>query len=375
MFRLQLASALLLPAAAAFLLVTGAGAQTDEPKISAEEEGREPSPILAFYDFEESVPSGPSTFWLREREGSVDLSTAFRVRGERSLHLREVAGDRDFSEFLVYFDERSTGAVFVQFYLLLTDPGETLNVGLAGTRWFLNPIRDGHAVWIQSGDGELRHRPAAGFRKLFEPRAFVWYFVDLIYDIDRGRYDLAIYEEGFEEPVADLRGERNFADSEASSVRYFSLIGDLEDLDGFDFFVDDLLIATDPEILQKPFVAPGRRQWFVDLFRSHRPPLDADHRENVLDEARDALDRSFDPLALPADSPRLERLETAADLAFDRRDLDLAQRLYEQLSQRPEMRVRLWLKMADIAHLRGDAERERNLRESIYGRLDLEENR
>ncbi len=344
-----------------------AGAQTAKP-----------SPVLAAYDFEQPVPSGPDTFWLRQRRGSVDLSTAFRVSGERSLHLREVAGDRDFSEFLAYFDERREGAVFIQFYLLLTDLEETLNVGLAGTRWFLNPTRHGHAVWIHSGGGELRHRPAEAVedgRRLFEPRAFTWYFVDLVYDVDRGRYDLAIYEEGLEEPVVDLRGERNFADSDGSSVRYFSLIGDLEDEDGFDFFVDDLLIATDPAVLQKPFVAPGRRHWFVELFAPQDPELDAAGLEDLLWEARKTLRQPFDAAALEADAPILELLESAADAAFIRRDLALAAEIYELLSERPELRVKMWLKLADVAYLRGDTERERWLREAVYGRLDLEEDR
>ncbi len=333
--------------------------------------GDEPSPILAAYDFEKPVPSGPDTFWLREREGSVDLSTAFRVSGERSLHLREVAGDRDFSEFLAYFEERREGAVFIQFYLLLTDPGETLNVGLAGSRWFLQPVTHGHAVWLQSGDGELRHRPAPGFEKLFEPRAFTWYFIDLVYDVDRGRYDLAIYEEGLDAPVVDLRGARNYADSDASSVRHFSLIGDLEDEDGFDFFVDDLLIATDPAVLQKPFVAPGRRHWFVERLAAPRPKLDEAGTDELLWDARETLGRPFD--VAEAGAPVLARLESAADAAFARRDLELAAEIYETLSERSELRVRMWLKLADVAYLRGDGERERWLREAVYGRLDLEE--
>lgn len=311
----------------------------------------EPSPILASYDFEEPTPSGPDTFWLREREGGVDLSSAFRVHGERSLHLREVPGDRDFSEFLVYFDERKSGAVFVQFYLLLTDTASTLNVGLAGSGWFLNPTRHGHAVWIESGAGELRHRSAAGFATLFEPRVFTWYFIDLVYDVDRGRYDLAIFEEGVERPVVDVRGVRNYADADGSSVRYLSLIGDLEDEDRIDFFVDDLLVASDPGVLHKPFVAPGRRRFFVDRLAVSR-------RENE---------------AKSDGSAHLERLEAAADLAFARRRLDVAAEIYERLSDRPELRVRMWLKLADVAHLRGDAERERELREAIYGRLDVED--
>ena len=35
--------------------------------------------VIAYYDFEESVPSGPNTYWLREKEGRVDLSATYRV--------------------------------------------------------------------------------------------------------------------------------------------------------------------------------------------------------------------------------------------------------------------------------------------------------
>lgn len=364
-------ASLLLPGLLA-ALIPAAGQDGASP---APENG--PSPVLASYDFEETVPSGPDTYWLREREGSVDLSRAFKVSGERSLHLREVPGDRDFSEFLVYFDERREGAVFVQFYLLVTDPGQTLNVGLAGSRWFLSREQHGQAVWLRIGDGELSHRGPGEFQKLFAPRPFVWYFFDLVYDVDRGLYDLAVYEEGSEKPVVDLRRQRNFADQDESSVRYFSLIGDLEDTDGVSFFVDDLLVATDPAVLQKPFVAPGRRRYFVELFAAARPKLDAASREDLLWEARRLLqDPDFAAGAGERKGRTVpDRLEEAGDVAFTAGELDLAREIYERLAREPGLSVRMWLKLADVAHLTGDAERERELRESIYGRLDLEEER
>lgn len=57
-------------------------------------------------------------------------------------------------------------------------------------------------------------------------------------------------------------------------VRYFSFIGDLEDEGRFSYFVDDLLVATDPSVRLEPFVAPGRRRYFVEIFAGERPALE-----------------------------------------------------------------------------------------------------
>ena len=179
-----------------------------QPELSHQEHP-EASPILAYYDFETSTPSGPDTFWVREPGGGeVALSRAFRVTGERSLHISEVPQNRDFAEFLAYFRERQEGTIFIQFYLLLTDVEERFNFGLAGQNWFLSKEKDGHAVWLQAADGFFRHQPNEGWEDLFAPRLFAWYFIDLVYQIDLGTYDLAIYEEGIDQPLVDLHGAR-----------------------------------------------------------------------------------------------------------------------------------------------------------------------
>jgi hypothetical protein len=333
------------------------------------------TPILASYDFEGVTPSGPDTFWLRDgRGGRVDLSSAFRISGERSLHLREVEGNRDFAEFLGYFDPRTSGTVFVQFYVLLTDPSQRFNFGLAGTGWFLHPAQHGHAVWIGTEGGDFGHRPDQRWQGLFEPQPFVWYFVDLVYRVDEGRYDLSIYEEGCgaacKEPVVDVRNQRNFADADDSSVRYFSFIGDLEDEGRFDYFVDDVLVATDPAVRQRPFVAPGRRTFFVDRWRMIESRLDDAAANDLIFAARRWLG-SVEAVEAPA----ADQLEAAADAAFDRGDLDLADALYLRLAEDANRALRVRLKRADVAFRRGDTSTERTIREAIYGRLELEEHR
>ncbi len=337
----------------------------------------EASPVLARYDFEEPSPSGPDTFWVRESgDGEVALSNAFRFRGERSLHITEVPGNRDFAEFLAYFRECRDGAVFVQFYLLLTDPEQQFNFGLAGPRWFLSREQDGQAIWLQTDKGFFRHQPHGGWEDLFEPRSFAWYFIDIVYHVDRGTYDLAIFEEGLEDPVVDLRGISSMNGQERSAVRYFSLIGDLEDAGRFDFFVDDLLIATDPAVLQKPFVAPGRREYFVDLLRvGSSVQLSEQEREDLFWKARGWLDELAGDATGDRDGVDLERLEAAADEAFRTGELDLAASIYQRLGEISFHRVRMDLKLADIKHLRGDVDGERVLRESIYGRLEYEEHK
>ena len=338
------------------------------------QERPESSPILAYYDFEEPTPSGPDTYWVRQRHGSeVALSDAFRVGGERSLNITEVPGNRDFAEFLAYFRQRDEGRVFVQFYLLLTDPEQRFNFGLAGPGWFLGRQQNGHAVWLQS-DGVFRHHPNEGWRQLFAPRPFTWYFVDLVWNVDRGTYDLRIHEEGIERPVVDLRGARGFNGHTASAVRYLSLIGDLEDAGGFDFFVDDLMIATHPSVRLEPFVAPGRRRLFVDMF-SEAPESELSEREvaELLWQARRWLDKATARRAEGVDAALLDRIEAAADAAFRARRLDFAVEAYEHLAEDPDRAVRVMLKLSDVAHLAGDTERERRLREGIYGRLDVEE--
>ena len=332
------------------------------------------SPILAAYDFERPVSSGPDTFWVAQREGgAIDLTTVFRVSGERSLRLREVPGNGDFVEFLAYFPERTTGAVAVQFYVLFADRGERFNFGLAGQGWFRSRGRDGHAVWLQSQEEQLAHHPAAGWKPLTPLRTFTWYFVDLVYDVDRGTYDLALWEEGDVEPLVDLHGVRAFHDHDRSSVRFASFIGDLEDQGRFDVFVDDLLIASDPAARLAAFVAPGRRRLFVDLLPGQRPPSEQE-RDDLLEAGWRWL-REHPEGGIPHDlAPAAEQ---AADEALRRERLDLAQALYERLLQGEdgEVAVRAMLKLADVHHLLGHVDEERQLREAIYGRVEQEEER
>ena len=346
-------------------LLAAAAARADSPGLTAA-----PSPILIQEDFEQDRPSGPDTYRVFDRPGgSLTRSESFRVSGDYSLRLREAQGNRDFSEYMAFLPEQKSGVLLVRFWLLFANPEAGSNFAMAGPKWFLHDEPGGHAFWLANRGGMLRHRTGRKWQDLFAPKPFVWYLVDLLFDIDRGRYALAIYEEGNEKPLVDLTEQRDNNDADPTSVAYLSWIGDLEDRDTATFYLDDLLVAKDPGLRLPPFVAPGRRQFFVD--RLAVPTPDSEPPEAMADLLAEARQRLRQGLA----AARLEaaealRLERAGDEAFRRRDLDLAEELYRALATRPDSAARMWLKLADVAYLRGDRATERQLREAIYGRLE-----
>jgi len=111
-------------------------------------------------------------------------------------------------------------------------------------------------------------------KKLAPVRGFVWYAVDVAYDVDRGRYDLAIREEGRAEPVVDLRDQAGAASQARSAVDVFSFISDIADASDVTYYVDDVSIATSRDVAVPPLVAPGRRKLFVDAFAEYRRTQD-----------------------------------------------------------------------------------------------------
>jgi hypothetical protein len=364
----------LLAALAIANLLPAAGTAAPPGRGPAHDPGAPPAdPILVQYDFEAPRATGPDTFWIREPdESEVSLSRAFHVGGERSLRLREVAGNEDFAELLSYFRETRAGVVLVQLYVMLADPGERFNIGLAGERWFLSRTQHGHAVWIQTTGGELVHQTRDGWQRLFTPQPFTWYLFDLVYDVDRGVYSLRVHEEGHAAPIVDLHDQPAYHGHRESSVRFFSVIGDLEDEGRTDVFLDDLLVATDPAVRQRPFVAPGRRRYFVESLAVGAPAASDAERDDLFHAARAALAEAAEAETALDEGPA-DLVERAADEAFRRRDLAFAEELYRDLRARPDRRTRVLLKLADLAHLRGDVDGERELREAVYGSLRWEE--
>ena len=225
------------------------------------------SRALVSYSFEDELATGPDTFAVFQRSaGRVNLTRALRFSGYRAVEIEDVAGDGEFPELQGYFSLRESGKVYAHFALLATDAQETLNVALAGPRGFALG-KDAIAFWLLSRDGFLCHVSDSMPKKLFEIRPFVWYLVDVAYDIDAGRYDLAIREEGARDALVHLVGQVNAASQPGSGVDKFSFIGDSgEDTSNVVYYVDDVVVALDEPVLQADFVAPGRRKLFVDAW-------------------------------------------------------------------------------------------------------------
>jgi hypothetical protein len=259
--------------------------------------------VLASYSFEDAVATGPDTFaiWQGARHtgagrGRVALSDAFHVSGYRSVLIQDVAGDGDFPEVQGYFAARTAGRLFFHFAFLTTDPSEELNVALAGPRFF-QLAKDGIAFWLATRQGMLVHVTDEVPRTLFAPEPFVWYAVDVAYDVGAGTYALTVLREGASAPFVALRDQKNAAGEPGSAVDKFSFVGSpYEDRSNVVYYVDDVVIGTDQSVVQLPFVAPGRRKLFVDLF--------ADYQRQLRDR----------PRCLPVTSPSDLGLE-AGDLA------------------------------------------------------------
>jgi len=229
--------------------------------------------VLVRYDFdEETVETGPYTLMVFEHSaGTVELSETYRYSGYRSVEIRDVAGDEDFTELQGYFADRISGKLFLHFALMAAEPAERFNVAFAGTAHF-NEVKSGLGVWLKARDGVMLHRTSGEDLPLFELDAFAWYVFDVSYDIDAGSYDLTVREENRDEPLVELFDQPNVSGEPGSMIHKFSFIGDVPWMDGSNahFFVDDLSISADRPVRQGPFVAPGRRMLFVDMWDHYR---------------------------------------------------------------------------------------------------------
>jgi len=230
-----------------------------------------PGAVLASYSFDDDVPTGPDTFRIFQySKGTVSLTSAYHVSGYRAIELRDVAGDKSMPEIQGYFPVQSAGRLHAHFSFLTATPGEELNIALAGPRWF-QLEKDGIGFWLKSQGGMLVHYSDSIPKRLFRLEAFVWYAVDLVYDITAGTYDLTIRQEGRNDPLVALQGQKNAPHQRGSAVDKFSFVGEpFGDASNVVYYVDDIVIGTSERVVQGPFVAPGRRKLFVDAFAEYR---------------------------------------------------------------------------------------------------------
>lgn len=255
-----------------------------------------PASELVRYGFDEEVETGPDTLRVfQNARGSVGLSSSFRISGYRSVEIRDVAHDGDFPELLGSFPRRSEGKLFAHFGLLVTDVDQTFNVALAGPERFVLK-KDGIGFWLQGRGGSLYHVSDSIPKRLFSLRPFVWYTVDVGYDVGAGTYDLTIQEEDARTPRVSLRAQPNAASQPGSSVEVFSFVGDVEDDESnVVYYVDDVLLSADRPVDLAPFAAPGRRKLFIDAWQENQRRLLA--------------------------GPACPALASPADLGLDARDL------------------------------------------------------
>jgi hypothetical protein len=227
------------------------------------------SSVLVQYSFDDGLTdTGPDTFAVfQNAKGHVRLVSQIRYSGYRAIELRDVKGDGDFPELQGYFPERAAGELFFHFAMLVANPEEPLNIALAGRSHF-SMTKDGIAFWLKTRDAELLHVSDSIPKRLFKIEPFVWYVADVRYDIDKGTYDLTIRKEGTKTPVVALTDQPNATHSADSSVDKFSFVGSVfEDDSDVTYYVDDVVIGTDENIILGPFVAPGRRKLFIDRWR------------------------------------------------------------------------------------------------------------
>ena len=134
--------------------------------------------------------------------------------------------------------------------------------------------KDGIAFWLATRDGMLVHHSDSMFKKLVAVEAFVWYAVDVAYDLETGRYSLSVQREGERSPLVSLQGQPNASNQPGSAVDKFSFVGaPFSDASNVTYYVDDVVIGTDETVTQLPFVAPGRRKLFLELFTQYQSML------------------------------------------------------------------------------------------------------
>ena len=229
--------------------------------------------LLAGYDFDQRLAEvGPDTYQIFKHDyGKVGLSSAYKFSGERSLKIEDVAEDGGFPELQGYFETVKRGRLHFHFAFLVADTLEDFNIALAGKGHF-RLHKHGIAFWLQNQQGNLHHYVAGQAIELFELSPFAWYQVDVSYDIEKGRYDLSIRDERGEHLVY-LLDQRNAADHSHSSINKFSFIGDLGDKFNAAYYVDDVMLYTDDQRQQAEFIAPGRRQLFIDSWNDYHRRL------------------------------------------------------------------------------------------------------
>ena len=226
----------------------------------------EPGSLVRYSFDDQNVESGPDTFHVFENaKGSVSLSNDFRFSGFQSVHIEDAVGDKDFPELQGYFPRHDKGKLYIHFAMMITNPGQEFNIALAGPEGF-SLKKDGIGFWMHSKQGYLHHVSDSIHKKLFPLQEFTWYIVDIVYNLDDGRYDLNINQEHQDTPLVALKSAPNATLQAHSAVSKFSFIGDLRDKYSVSYYVDDIELNSHKPVASSVLLAPGRRKLFIDYW-------------------------------------------------------------------------------------------------------------
>ncbi|HXJ37136.1 MAG TPA: tetratricopeptide repeat protein [Candidatus Eisenbacteria bacterium] len=222
---------------------------------------------LVSYSFDDGrVETGPDSFIVFEHaNGHVDLSEDYYVTAYESVVIEDVPGNNAFPEIQGYFPQVDDGKLYVQFYLMPTQREEELNIALAGPARF-NVEPQGIALWLIFRNGRIEH-VSDWIPQVLLPRfePFQWYRFDVVYDVGRGTYDIAVGV-GDDPPSVSLRNQPNAPGSPGSGVGIFSFIGDLRDRSSVRYYIDSLNIGRNDIFARKPgaIATPPPRRSLVD---------------------------------------------------------------------------------------------------------------
>ncbi len=283
--------------------------------------------VLVSYGFDDDnlELDGNKLFLFQNASGRVGYSSEFALSGYQSIELQEGQFDEEFTELQGRFPEQSSGILRFHFAILVENPEEELNIAVAGHKHF-RVKKDGIAFWLHTQDGVLIHETDGIPRKLFSIEPFQWYFFDIVYDIDRGRYDLYVDSESKPAALIELKDQPNASNNPRSGIDRFSFIGDLGDRSRVHYFIDDVVLT------QYPSIASARRstleaQVASRAERKHRdtaPPAELStfspppaHRPRAHGARRGYLDGFLEMQSMLRQTPRCLPATSPNDLGLD----------------------------------------------------------
>jgi hypothetical protein len=229
---------------------------------------------LVNYNFDYDVlDSGPDTYQVfRHKNAKVEISTAYAGGGYASAHFTDQVHDGGFVELQGYFPEQKAGRVRFRFKFLIASQSNLFNIALAGKdRYTLKPM--GINFWLICQDGWLKHTSDRIPKKLFQPNLYEWYALDALLNLSNGTYSLRITRENGA-PAIQLDNQPFAAGTGGErSLKEYSFIGDLDDAQPADYFIDDISISTSNDIKLPEMVAPGRRKYFFEIWNDYHREL------------------------------------------------------------------------------------------------------